>query len=215
MKKLFVSALAAAFSAASFASAILSPTAVISNTAGEYAAGDLAHVHDQSGLSAGFTSGVTDFDTYLAGNPTHTDSYPGFEWFSIEDVTAGTIVFDLGADYLVDRFALWNEEYTGLASVTVTTSLLLDFSSSAGGGTHNPANSPLGSGYPAEVFALDGGARATRYVKLDLTGPQPGFLYNGLSMGEIAFSVNPVPEPATMAVLCAGTLALLRRKTRR
>jgi len=37
-------------------------------------AGSPDNVRNQSGLSAGYTSGVTDFDAYLAGNPTHDSS---------------------------------------------------------------------------------------------------------------------------------------------
>ena len=54
---------------------ILSPVSVIGNTLGQLPAtspSDFSpsNLINQAGLSATFNSGVTDFDTYLAGNPT-------------------------------------------------------------------------------------------------------------------------------------------------
>ena len=200
---------------ATAATVIRSPSTIVSNTMGEFAPGDLAHVIDQSGLSIGFVSGVTAFDPYIASNPIHTLIYSGFEWFSSPNVTSGTLIFDLGASYALPKLALWDEEFSGIESMTVSVSDSLVFGAAVG--TFNPFNNPQGANYPAEVFNL--GGAVGRYVKLDLRCPQPNFLYNGCSMGEIAFAtdVPGIPEPGTYGLMSLGlgVLAWASRTARR
>lgn len=187
---------------------------MITNSAGEFAAGDASHVFDGSGLSVGFTSGVTDFATYMAGSPTHTTLYSGFEWFSLSGVNSGFFVFDLGAVYNLLNVANWNDEFSGLTSLAVST--CADAACAApvniGGGV--PTNWPSGgTSYTADVFALSGAS--SRYVRIDMAGPQSGFLFDGLSMGEIAFDVtsgNQVPEPASFITVGLGILLVSVRR---
>ncbi len=195
------------------AGAILSPVSVVSNDMGEFAVGDILTVNNQSGLSASFASGLTDFVTYMAGAPTHTSLYSGFEWFSAPDKTSGTLVLDLGAIYSVGNIALWNEEFSGIASMDVKFSETTDFGGSPSAGTVFPTNNPQNADYFAQVFGV--GASMGRYVELALSCPNPDFLYNGCSMGEIAFDVSAaVPEPSTYALMLAG-LALVAGVARR
>lgn len=217
MLALCLSALIAPSVATAATTVIRSPSAIVSNSMGEFAAGDLAHVIDQSGLSVGFASGVDDFDAYIGLNPMHTFIYPGFEWFSAPDVISGALVFDLGASYALPKLALWNEEFSGINSMTVSVSDSLVFGAAVG--TFLPFNSPQGADYPAEVFDL--GGAVGRYVKLDLRCPNPDFNYNGCSMGEIAFSTDVVtpaiPEPGTYALMALGlgVLGWASRRARR
>ncbi len=203
------------------AGAILSPVAVLQNTAGDFsAAAAIDSTHDQSGLSSGFTSGVTDFDAYLATNPLHEWIYTdGSEWFSLTGETQGTIVYDLGAEYDLARLALWNEEFSGIQSMLVETATNPGFVGAVNVGNFGPANTPFDQSYPAEVFNLLPGAG--RYVRLTITGPQNPNRGTFLSMGEIAFDANPaapaaVPEPATLALvgLGLGVIYRARRRTR-
>src|SRR5262245_6199090 len=64
-------------------------------------------VINQSGLSAGYTSGVTDFDTYIARKPTHNSSDGRNIWGS-DFSNTGNFDFDLGGTYAIGAFALWN-----------------------------------------------------------------------------------------------------------
>lgn len=41
--------------------------------------GSINDTLNQAGLAPGYTSGVTNFDAYIAGNPTHTNIFNGFE----------------------------------------------------------------------------------------------------------------------------------------
>jgi hypothetical protein len=60
------------------ATVIVSPTAVLSNSLGTYpcCGYTIQSIRDQSGLTAGFASGTTDFDAYLSTNPRHTIAAP-------------------------------------------------------------------------------------------------------------------------------------------
>ncbi len=201
---------------------ITSPTAVLLNTGGEFdGTAAITNVIDQSGLSTGFTSGVTDFDTYLAGNPTHTPSYNGNEWFTPFGDNSSTVIFDLGVTGSINRIALWNEEASGVNTLSVQTSNDAAFGSFTAVGAFTPVNNPNGSDYGAEVLNLTSSTTA-RYVRLFVTGPQAGAGYNGIGLGEIAFDVGSppvaaVPVPATALGLAfgAGFMGMVRRNRSR
>ena len=63
------------------AGAILSPTSGVINS-GDPGFGSLDDTFNHNGLLTPFVSSVTDFDTYLAGNPIHLFPFIGNEWFS-------------------------------------------------------------------------------------------------------------------------------------
>jgi len=86
--KIFAAALGAGcaiFSGQSAASTIVAPVTAsatsefISLNGNNYS---IINTINQSGLSLGYVSGVTDLDSYLAANPTHTSEANGTEWFS-------------------------------------------------------------------------------------------------------------------------------------
>ncbi len=147
--------------------------------------GSIADTYDHNGLEEGFTSGVTDFDTYIASNPMHSFIFSGNEWFSNEGTTGAIVTYDLGSVKTIDRLALWNEESSGIGA--------LDLYSSADGvtfaplslGLHPPDN-PLAD-YPATVFSFD--PTSTRYVRFvisDSPQPNPGS-FPAAAIGEVAF----------------------------
>lgn len=173
---------------------------------------------NQSGLSTGFNSGVDDFDTYLASNPTHTLAAANNEWFTARDVTNATVTYDLGNLFNINRLALWNEESSGIGSfnISVSTDNINYFNVAS---NLNPFDNPLDD-YPAEVFGF--GASNARYVRFDISGcPQldPGG-FNGCGIGEVAFGTTvgttEVPEPASTAgvgvAFLLGTLARKKSK---
>ena len=199
---------------------ILSPTAVTTNTMGTYPCCSYNELDmiNRNGLISPFTSGVTDFSAYIATDPQHTVAASGFEWFSPADVTSGTLVFDLGTTYLVDRVAAWADEYAGFGTTNVWTSTDGIFFTAVG--TFTPTNHPPAGStitYGADIALLT--VSPARYVRFDILGPQTPREYEGLGIGEIAFSVSPaataIPEPSSMMLLAAGIGALARSRRRR
>lgn len=189
---------------------ILSPTTGVIDIGGP-GFGSLDDTRDQSGLSAGFTSGVTGFDAYLAGNPTHTSIFSGFEWFSNVGTTSARVTYGLGSLYSVSALALWNEESSGIG--------LLNLSFSTDGVTFvpffaaAPFDNPLAD-YPAERFNF-APINAT-HIRFDMSGcpqPNPGS-FRACAIGEVAFRVEPanVPEPGLIALVGLGLAGVVRRR---
>jgi F5/8 type C domain len=194
---------------------IFSPVnGVINNGGPGY--GSLADTYNQNGLSTKFVSGVTDFDDYLALNPTHTTIYPGYEWFSDLYPQRVTVTYDLGSIKSIDRLALWNEESAGIGRLDLSYSTdNINFLSLASG------LSPLDTldNYPAQVFSFT--KTDARYVRFEASAcPQHNTRSNyfaGCGIGEVAFSINAnttsVPEPFTIVgTLVGGTAAMRMRK---
>ncbi|MCB1748104.1 MAG: PEP-CTERM sorting domain-containing protein [Gammaproteobacteria bacterium] len=201
MKRIFLALLALLVIMTSDANAvIISPTAgtASSTFSGDF---DIGNTFDQSGLATGFTSGVTDFDTYLAGNPQHTFVAADNEWFTASGVLSATINYDLGAVFNIDRMAFWNDEFSGVGAIEVLLSTdNVSFTSVASGLSPTNWGGNVTS-YGADVFGLNG-THAARWVRLNVSQcPQPAPLGQFCGFGEVAFSTADVPEPATLALL--------------
>ena len=195
----------------SWASYVLSPTDIVHNDAGTYGASwPEINMINGSGLEGNpFTSGVTDWDTYFAGDPTHNTG-GNYAWFSDATNLNGTLTYDLGGTWFIDKIALWNESYAGVSHFEVWFDDDTDRSNGyVVGGTGNPAPAAdLVPSYSAEIFDLGGSFEAT-YVHLHLTGFDKGW-GELISIGELAFSASATPAPAQPAVFLhfSGLLGL-------
>jgi hypothetical protein len=170
--------------------------------------GTLTETFNQAGLSAGYLSGVTDFDTYIGTNPTHTIGFAGFEWFSNSGTNSASVTYDLGASFNIDAMALWNEESSGIGLLDLLVSNDgVNFSALLAGLA--PADNPVGSSYGAEVFNF--GSTSFRYMRMDMSRcPQAPSTFTACAIGEVAFreaSSNDVPEPAALGLVLAGLAA--------
>jgi hypothetical protein len=196
---------------------IISPVAATATNELAPAVG-IGNTIDQSGLSVGFVSGVTDFDAYFALNPLH-DFEVGTEWFTADGVTAATVIYDLGAIFDVVRFALWNEDAVGFGSADVAYST--DGTIYTSLGSLSGTNHPLSAFYPADIFNL---SFTGRFFSMELSGcPLPGGPGNqSCAIGEVAFGVSTggdvgvIPVPASQPLLAGGLglLAALGRRRR-
>jgi hypothetical protein len=197
-------ALAMGLSAPAFAAGeIIVPTSAVINT-GAPGFGSINNTFDKSGLTAGYTAGVTNFNTYLAGNPTHTVIFNGFEWFSNSGLSAATVTYDFGTAVGIDALALWNEESSGIGILSLLASL--DGITFGSLGTFTPTDNPLSANYGADVFSF--AATNARYVRFGMSQcPQNAF--PACSIGEVAFrsasvQSSGVPETATWAMMILG-----------
>lgn len=166
--------------------------------------GSITNTFDESGLSSLYTPGVTNFDAYIATNPLHTTTFSGFEFFGNAGTSTLQVTYDLGSVKSINALALWNEESSGIGSLTLLSSLDgITFSLFAAGLT--PFDNPLAP-YPAEVFGF--GNLSTRYVRFEASGcpqPNPGN-FASCAIGEVAFRTGSatVPEPQSWALMIAG-----------
>ena len=181
-----------------------SVTATTADFGGAFA---LVNMINQSGLSAGYTSGVTDFAT-VAGGTTHNGAGALNSGFSVGPF--GQFSFDLGLVRSINGLAFWETQNSGSVLrfnlyadndqnfANGVGSLLGSFTATASGAAISSA----------QVFGF--GAVSTRFLQLDIIttagGSQPG-------IGEIAFR-GAVPEPMSLALLSIGLagLGFSRRK---
>ena len=182
-------------------------SATTTNMGELYGSTPLNNIVNQSGLSASYISGVTDFDSFVAST---THSYWGeYEWFGFKD-TYGSIIFDLGNLFYIDRLALWNEDSQGIKEIFVSTSTTNDNWLPFGVGDKFTATDwTMNTDYSADIFKLSSTSVA-RFVKIDVlstyahSDPNIGHYP---TLGEVAFSTAPVPEPATCFFLALVLLA--------
>ena len=197
------------------ASTIIDPVSVTSpqgDFSGDFA---LVNIINQIGLSATYTSGVTDFDTYVAtvthdgtgtgSGPTGGATTSGFT--SSGNAPPAQFSFDLGASLQIDALAFWNTDNPG--SVT-SFELYADtdqiFGNGVGAllGTFNPT---AGGIQPSagQVFTFN--SVNTRYVHIEALILATEGLKNA-GIGEVAFRSSAVPIPAAVWLFGSGLLGL-------
>lgn len=195
---------------------IISAASAVINSGGP-GFGSINDTFNQNGLSAGYMSGVTDFDAYIASGPTHTTIFSGFEWFSNEGTSSASVTYDLGGAVTIDRIALWNEESSGIGILDLFGSLDgMNFTALATG--LSPTDHFLAD-YLADVFTF--AAANVRYVRFDMSRcPQQNVgSFAACAIGEVAFGTaqdGVVPLPAAGWLMIAGLGAMgLARKSKR
>jgi len=204
---------------AGFAGVIVQATSISSPQGSFSTAGyELTQIINQSGLSAGYTGGVTDFDSFLA-SATH-DSGVGTTTNTGFTNTAGgfpqQITFNFGSLFSISGLGFWATSNIG----TVTEFRLFadddsDPTNGVGGqlgGTFNAAANG-GTASAGQVFSF--GAASTQFVHLYVDNTAGGTgLFPGI--GEVVFNASnasAVPEPATTALVLIGLAGVvLRRK---
>lgn len=205
------------------ASTIVAPVTASASTTFSSSSGNnysILHTIDQSGLSLGYVSGETDFDSYLAGNPTHTSLANGNEWFSQDygrrRIASQVVTYGFGALTSINGFALWNEEFAGIGTTQLWWSAAIDGEFTLLD-TIVPLDTAFGTpNYSAQEFqfaAID--MLFFRLVISDCLGPpRRESNYRGCGIGEVAFSAilpsgpddnNPiVPLPAALPLLVSA-----------
>jgi hypothetical protein len=204
-RKAFVSTLAAAgfvvatLTTAAVAGVILDPVSATTNMGEIY---PLVHTFDQSGLSPGYVSGVTDFETYVA-TATHADT-PGADWVS--NSTTGSATWDLGGVFTIIDAAVWNfGTDEGVPSYAIKD---IDLYASADGVTYsflgdyaltNPSGAP---NTLAQILSF--GPVSAEFIRMDVLSTYG----SDAALAEIAFNEtsSAAPEPGSLALLGIGLL---------
>lgn len=173
----------------------------------------LVNMINQSGLSPGYTSGVTDFDAYVA-SATHDGGSSLNSGFSNAQVPPGQFSFDLGGVVSIDALVFWEVQNTG--SVTGF-NLYADTDQIFGNGVGALIGNfnPVGGGpavSSAQVFTF--GSVSTQFLHMDILSMQGGSdLIPGI--GEVAFreaSVIPAPGALLLGMIGIGCVSRLRRR---
>lgn len=196
---------------------VRSPVDVVVNTLGEYEERwyPEENMINKSGLLTPFIDGVTDFTDYVYSAPLH-EGWDDYSWLSAY-IYEGELVFDMGRNYRIWNFMMWNGA-TGInaspARFTVSTSRTLDFSESTVVGSFTGQQRD----YVGTEYWIT--PSIGRYVKLTIDGNFGN--YCCVAIGEVAFDaelLHPVPEPDALALAAAGlaafgTTTLLVRRQR-
>lgn len=191
----------------------------VSTTAQTRGTSSLSYLINQSGLSATYTSGVTNFADFIA---TTTTTNPGGTYWMFTGTTA-VISFDLGAVYQISGAALWQAEYGEYALATGgsgnqnvrAVSFYTDNDMSFANGTTGTIVSNLAVGDSLQTNSASniyasainfGGTVSTRYLQMVVlsNGGDTAFT----RIGEIAFDGVVVPEPNSIALLLAGIVLM-------
>ncbi|MEQ1748326.1 MAG: cadherin domain-containing protein, partial [Prosthecobacter sp.] len=180
---------------------VVNPGTILQNSAGQLS-GDYTLLSgvNQAGLLTGYTSGVTSFNPYIAGNPLHDNIGVASHWLVY--VGSGTIDFDLGSVQPLKKVVVWNWNAShggvGMTNMQVfassdaafTSPVLLDSFPVA-----IPGNNQ------AQVKTLSA-TTTTRYVRLVVTSGA-----NRIGFGELAFGAvaTPTVTSSTTAITSAAT----------
>ncbi len=195
---------------------ILGP-ATASTNMGSYSANYLpTFAINQSALTPGYISGVTDFATFTATANTFLAGGGGNNiWYSSQGVVTGNFDFDLGGTYTIDALALWNDPQNakqGVKQFRLYAANNPSFTSPTLLGTYSAVEG-LGNANLAQVFNFSSTTAA--YVRMEILSNHGSTFVTGIS--EAAFDVAAVPVPAAFWLFgsALGIGGVLKRRIRR
>lgn len=164
--------------------------------------GTPARTINQSGLSTGYTSGSTDWTTYMGTSPLHNSLPAANVWYG--SGSTGTITYDLGSPLSIESMALWGAGPEAINAFDLLISSDAGFATFTNVGSFDANN--IGSEGARGAQAFNFTPTVGRYVRLSVNSVDfPG----SVSVGEVAFNVNAIPEPSTLVLGVVGMLGLL------
>jgi hypothetical protein len=200
------------------ADVVIGPAAVAASVSGF--PGSPTALINQSGLSAAYVSGSTDFASYTATTTHANQSFsPANFWSSGYGNATAWVSFDLGASREVNALAVWNMVESSASTWDVGVYADTDNDGSNGFGTllGNYILERYTELEPNGASVLPFASVSSRYFGLILASSYDNVPMVGIS--EVAFSQvsAPVPEPETYALMLAGlgVLGAVARRQRR
>ncbi|MBB6051519.1 hypothetical protein [Armatimonas rosea] len=192
------------------AQAILGATSATTNMGSFF--GSPNSLINQSGLSATYTSGVTNFATFTS-TATHNFNSPAINtagsasWASGLGNKTGVVTFDMGSLVTLDKIAVWNWGGSDPVSLTGFNLFSDDNSSftsatSLGSFTVDPNGAAFAN--PAQVFSF--ASTTDRYFRMSITSNNGHSLFTGF--GEVAFQQG-VSTPSSVTPELPGAMQLL------
>lgn len=194
---------------AAFATTIYQGT--IYNESGFYGGYPAVRAVNQSGLSITYTSGVTDYDTYVASSPKH---YGSSSSNGVFDQLPTFIDLDFGSAITFTDFGLWNDnDYQGIKNFNILVSNNSAFSSATTLGAFtayfNTASNPNGAlvdhSNALDIQLFDLGSVTGRYVRVEVLSAHSNTYSNFgefIFGGSISNNVSAIPEPASAFAVC-------------
>jgi len=161
----------------------------------------ISSITNQSGLSAIYTSGVTDFDSYVSTTTHNSDSLDNL-WVFLG--RSGVITFNLGASYTLNALALWplNDGTGDVRGFTLYADTDADTSNLGTSlGSFNAVAPSSTSPVNSQFFNFS--ATDTQYIQMQITS-NAGSNITGL--GEVAFAQAVPWETDALSVI--GTTLL-------
>jgi hypothetical protein len=171
------------------------------------------HVIDQTGLTAPYTSGVTNFDTFVPATKTTAGGSGTNSWFSAAGNVTGNFDFDLGAPVAIESFALWPDPQTGAhqgpKNFNLIGSLDAAFTTPLALGSYVATEISGDANNAGQIFGFT--PTVARHVRMQITSNYGSASFTG--MVEAAFEQS-VPEPATPALLMTALAGICIRRRR-
>lgn len=200
----------AAIAGAAQAGVMLQPASASTNM-GNFGTYEPVRAVNQSGLSAPYVSGTTDFESYVPATRTVSGASSFNSWFS-QSSTTGNFDLDLGGSFSIYALALWNDHQPTAAQGVRTFTLLAANNPSFSGATTlgSYTTTPIVS-EPNNFGQIFSFAPVTAsYVRLVITANYGSTLTTGFT--EVALAQVPAPGAALLMGLgLVGASARRRR----
>lgn len=195
----------------SYAGTMIQPAAASTNMGNFSGTYNPSFVINQSGLTAPYVSGVTNFDTYVPTTNTVNGGGGLNIWFSAQSVLTGNFEFDLGGSFNIESFALWTDPQAAADQGVNSFALFADdnasFSSPSLLGNYNALEGTGDANNFGQVFSF--APTVATHVRMQINSNYGSTFVTGIT--EAAFEVV-VPEPGSLALLAMAPLALMRRR---